>query len=198
MMINLKIYLREMENDYFTYKSETFKCRHCGWTGTGKEVKMGDWYDDGFEVDCPKCHEHFPGLIMFPMIDEVMEKGSKKDKLAAAKMKAYREKWIASILTNINQLPDLHDESMTFILKEIKEEDEHYIAITYKDEVVWKEIRVYEYYDRYIEIGKLFKEKYGNRVADIVPDVNGVYLYGDDSRADQIIEDFRKELRANE
>ena len=159
---------------------------------------MGDWYDDGFEVDCPKCHERFPELIMFPMIDEVMEKGSKKDKLAAAKHKKSREKWLASLLTNINQLPDLDSDLMTFVLREVKEGGENYIEITYNDEVVWKEIRVYEYYERFIEIGKLFKEKYGKRMIDIVPDVNGVYLYGDDSHSFQLIEDFRKELRANE
>ena len=186
-----------MTADYYSYKTDTFICRHCGWTGTGKKVKMGDWYDDGFEVDCPKCHEHFPGLIMFPMVDEVLEKGSKRDKLAAAKQKKSREKWLASILTNINQLPDLHSDLMTFVLREVKEGGENYIEITYNDEVVWKEIRVYEYYERFIKIGKLFQEKYGNKMIDIVPDVNGVYLYGDDSRADQIIEDFRKELRAN-
>ena len=186
-----------MNNDYFTYKASTFICRHCGWTGPGNKVKMGDWYDDGFEVDCPKCHERFPELIMFPMIDEVMEKGSKKDKLAAAKQKKSREKWLASILTNINQLPDLDSDLMTFVLREVKEGGENYIEITYNDEVVWKEIRVYEYYERFIEIGKLFKEKYGKRMIDIVPDVNGVYLYGDDSRAGQLIDDFRKELRAN-
>ena len=186
-----------MEYDYFTYKTQTFICSHCGWTGTGKEVKMGDWYDDGFELNCPKCHEHFPGLIMFPMVDEVLEKGSRKDKLAAAKQKESREKWLASLLTNINQLPDLHSDLMIFVLREVKEGNENYIEITFEGKVIWREIRLYEYYERFIEIGKLFKKKYGKRMIDIVPDVNGVYLYGDDSRAGQMIEDFRKELRAN-
>ena len=158
---------------------------------------MGDWYDDGFEVDCPKCHERFPELIMFPMIDEVMEKGSKKDKLAAAKQKKSREKWLASLLKSTNQLPDLHDDIMIFELKELEDNGENYIIITYNGLVVWKEIRVYEYYDRFIEIGKLFKKKYGKRMVDLVPEVDGLYLYGDSCSSVQLIDEFRAELRSN-
>ena len=186
-----------MEYDYFTYKAATFICRHCGWTGTGKDVKTGDWYDDGFELNCPRCHEHFPGLIIFPMIDEVLEKGSKKDKLAASKQKKSRERWLASILTNINQLPDLHSDLMIFVLREVKEGGENYIEITFEGKVIWREIRVYEYYNRFIEIGKLFKEKYGNRVFDIVPEIESVYLYGDNISSPRLIDEFREELRDN-
>lgn len=186
-----------MNTDYYSYKGEKFSCNHCGWTGTGKEVEEGEMFEDGFEVDCPNCHEHFPGLIMFPMIEEVLEKGSKKDKLAALAMKTHREKWLASLLKSTNQLPDLHDDIMIFELKELEDNGENYIIITYNGLVVWKEIRVYEYYDRFIEIGKLFKEKYGKRMVDLVPEVDGLYLYGDSCSSVQLIDEFRAELRSN-
>ncbi len=103
-----------MNRDYYSYKGEKFSCRHCGWIGTGKEVEEGEMFDDGFEVDCPKCQEHFPGLIMFPLIEEVIEEGSKKDKLAAATMKNSREKCLASLLKSTNKLPNLHNDIMIF------------------------------------------------------------------------------------
>jgi len=186
-----------MKTDYYSYKGEKFSCRNCGWTGTGKDVEMGEMFKDGFEVNCPNCHEHFPGLIMFPMIEEVLEKGSKIDKLAASAMKSSQEKWLASLLKNINQLPNLGDDIMCFTLKELKVDGEDFIVITYNEEVVWKEIRVYEYYDRLIEIGQLFKKKYGKRMVDIVPEVDGLYLYGDSCSSAQLIDKFREELRAN-
>lgn len=184
-----------MIKDYYSYEIENFSCRHCGWTGTGKEVEMGEMFDDGFEVDCPNCHENFPGLIMLPMIEEVLEKGSDENKLTALAMKTSRDKWLVSLLKNTNQLTDLHDDFMIFVLRELKDDGEDYIVITYNGKVVWKEIRVYEYYYSFIEIGKLFKEKYGNRMVDIVPDVDGIYLYGDNTHSFQLIEEFREELR---
>ena len=186
-----------MKTDYYSFKGEKFSCRNCGWTGTGKEIEEGEMFDDGFEVDCPNCHEHFPGLIMFPMIEEVLGKGSKKDKLAAVAMKSFREKWLASLLKKTDQLPDLHDDLMIFELRELKVDGEDFIVITYNGEVVWKEIRVYEYYDRFIEIGKIFNKKYGKRMVDIVPEVDGLYLYGDSCSSVQLIDEFRAELRAN-
>lgn len=186
-----------MKTDYYSFKGEKFSCRNCGWTGTGKDVEMGEMFKDGFEVNCPNCHEHFPGLIMFPMIEEVLEKGSKKDKLAASAMKSFREKWLASLLKSTNQLPDLHDDIIIFELKELEDDGENYIIITYNGDIVWKEIRVYEYYNRFIEIGQLFKKKYGKRMVDIAPEVDGLYLYGDSCSSAQLIDKFREELRAN-
>ena len=49
----------------------------------------------------------------------------------------------------------------------------------------------------YIEIGKLFKEKYGKRMVDLVPEVDGLYLYGDSCSSVQLIDEFRAELRSN-
>jgi hypothetical protein len=54
-----------MIHDYYSYKKESYICRHCGWTGSGSEVDPGEMFNDGFELDCPKCHERFPGLILF-------------------------------------------------------------------------------------------------------------------------------------
>jgi len=186
-----------MADNYYSYKNEKLSCEHCGWTGLGSEVEQGEMFNDGFELDCPKCHERFPGLILFPTIAETLEKGSDEDKLVAKATKTFREKWIASLLKDIKQLPNLHYDFMAFVLREIEEDGEKYIVITEQNKLIWKEILVYEYYDRFIEIGNLLKQKYGDRMIDLVPDVDGYKLYGDRLHSLDLIKNFRKGLRTN-
>jgi hypothetical protein len=52
---------------FFAYKSNMYSCKHCGWTGLGCETIQGEMFRYGIELDCPKCHERFPGLIEFPI-----------------------------------------------------------------------------------------------------------------------------------
>ena len=184
-----------MTDNYYSYKKKRFACEHCGWTGLGSKVEQGETFEDGFEVDCPKCHERFPGLILFPTIDETLKKGSKEDKEAATEAKAFREKLLASFLKDISQLPALHDDFIAFVLTEKKIKGEDYIVITHKTKTIWKEIRGYEYYERFVELGKLLKQKYGNKMIDLVPEVDGFYLYGDRLSSPKIVNDFRRGLR---
>ena len=58
------------------------------------------------------------------------------------------------IFKNISQLPELRDEFIVFILKEKKIKGQDYIIITHKTKTIWKEILTYEYYKRFIELGK--------------------------------------------
>lgn len=186
-----------MGDNYYSYKTESFSCNHCGWSGYGKEVTQGEMFSDGFEVCCPECHERFPGLILFPTIEVTLKKGSPEDKLDATVRQSFREKWLASLLKNAKQLPDLHYDFMAFVLREIEEDGEMFIVITHRNKIIWKEILAYEYYGRFIEIGKLFRKKYGDRMIDLVPDVDGYYLYGDRIRSLSLVEEFRRELRGN-
>jgi hypothetical protein len=185
-------------SNYYSYQSETYQCRHCGWSGPGTEVLQGEVFEAGFEVDCPKCHETFRGLIVFPTIEDALEKGSEKEKESARAAQASRTERLASHERNLNQLPELEDEGMAFVLKEIQEGDAWFIVITYQDTVIWKEERYYEYYNRFIEIGNLLKDKYGDNMIDLVPGVYGACLFGDNYRAVGLIEDYRKGLRNEE
>lgn len=186
-----------MTTNYYTYEKEKFTCLNCGWAGLGSEVTQGDMFGDGFEIECPKCFYRFNVLVLFPTIEETLEMGSEADKLHALATKSFREKWVASLLDDVNQLPDIGSDNIVFNLREIEEGREGYIEICYKDEVIWREIRAYEYYNRFIEIGKLLKLKYGNKMIDLTPPDYGLYLYGDSISSIGIIEDFRKTLRVN-
>lgn len=58
----------------FTYKTDTFKCKKCDWTGKGNELSFGDFSEAHsiVDMDCPKCFEHI-GSWQAPTIEEVRE-----------------------------------------------------------------------------------------------------------------------------
>jgi hypothetical protein len=185
------------DNDYYSYKTAKYECDNCGWKGLGEDLEQGDMYDYGVEIHCPECKERIPGLIVFPTAEEMMEKGTEEDKIIASYNINFRKKWEESKLKDVSQLPDLHDNFIAFVLKEIEEEKENYILITHESKVIWKEIRTYEYYWRFIEIGKILKQKYGDKMIDLVPDVDGYCLYGDKLISLGEVENFRKKLRSH-
>jgi hypothetical protein len=56
----------------FTYKTDTFICKKCNWTGIGSELSYGDFSEAHsiVDMDCPKCFEHI-GSWLAPTLDEV-------------------------------------------------------------------------------------------------------------------------------
>ncbi|HLW33910.1 MAG TPA: hypothetical protein VKX40_16740 [Aequorivita sp.] len=71
-------------NNIYTYKTHEYRCDKCGWIGFGEELERSDFFQDGFEVNCPKCGELFE-LVKFPTIAEVLIYGSEEEKKEARK-----------------------------------------------------------------------------------------------------------------
>ena len=48
-----------MKLTYYNYKSETFNCPKCNWTGLGAETFLSDLSEIHTfrDVECPKCNE---------------------------------------------------------------------------------------------------------------------------------------------
>ena len=48
-----------MKLSYYNYKSETFNCPKCNWTGLGDETFLSDLSEIHTfrDVECPKCNE---------------------------------------------------------------------------------------------------------------------------------------------
>lgn len=61
---------------------------------------------------------------------------------------------------------------------------------------IWREPLMYEYYWRFIEIGKILQEKYGDRMADLVPPEYQAWLLRDYLNAPKKIDEFRNSLKA--
>lgn len=41
--------------DYATYENEPFVCQECGWSGWGRDLLAGDFYERVSELICPQC-----------------------------------------------------------------------------------------------------------------------------------------------
>jgi Zn finger protein HypA/HybF involved in hydrogenase expression len=56
----------------FTYKTDTFKCKECNWTGVGTELSYGDLsiVQSVFDMYCPKCHAYIVSWLA-PTLYEV-------------------------------------------------------------------------------------------------------------------------------
>lgn len=48
-----------MKLSYYNYKSETFNCPKCNWTGLGSETFLSDLSEIHTfrDIECPKCNE---------------------------------------------------------------------------------------------------------------------------------------------
>jgi len=189
---------------YYFYKKERFTCEKCNWNGMGAELKPGELSDTFFEVECPKCLEVL-GMVMLPLTEEVLVHGSEDDKAMVRAQMDWRQRFEASRLKDIGQLPDLSDDDMEFVLHEVNapksphgKTSEGYIVITYKGEVIWREMRIFEYLDRFFELANLLKRKYGSRMIDLIPDGGmSVDLGGDCLSAFDQIKQCRKALCEN-
>jgi hypothetical protein len=186
--------------NYFTYKNEKFTCKNCNWQGTGEETTIGEYFDAGYEIDCPNCGESLPGgLVVFPSLEETAVLGNEMEQKEAQELLAQRERFEAARLKNPEQLPHLDGDELIFHMSEVKEGGDGFMVFKYDEKEVWRELCYYEYYDRYIAIGEIMIEKYGERLKDIIPKVNGIYFYGDTLKAPGIVEEFRiKKFKQNE
>jgi hypothetical protein len=183
--------------EYYEYKDQTYTCKHCGWTGPGSETKSGDSFRDGYEINCPKCNEYLD-FIVYPLIKDMLKYGPEEDKATAMAVLSFQDKWQASLLKDISQLPDLSDDLMAFVLTEFDENGERYIAVSNEGREIWREIRAYEYFPRFIDLGKLLKQKYGAHMVDLVPHISTCDLYGDDFLGPDRVLAFRRSLRDGE
>lgn len=184
-----------MKHNYYTYASEDYECQKCKWKGKGKDTELGEFYAELSEINCPVCHEPIT-FISHPTIEETLTYGSDKEKEDAIERQKIMKIIQEMQLKDKKQLPDIKKPDIIFSLE--VSDDLEYILLMHNNTVIWKEMRIYEYYDRYFEIGKLLKLKYKDNIIDFIPpdEVDRVYFYGDCGNSTiNKIDNFRKKLK---
>ncbi|MGB3344537.1 MAG: hypothetical protein WBA61_11535 [Aequorivita sp.] len=181
-------------NNIYTYKTHEYRCDKCGWIGLGEELEQGELFQDGFEVNCPKCGELFE-LVVFPTMAEVLEFGSEEEKKEAREQMEFRDQWEALSLESADQLPEIEGDDLIFNIEERKYKRQEFLFLMHDGKEIWKEPLMYEYYERFIEIGKILQDKYGKRMKDLVPPEYQAWLLGDRSSAPKKIREFRESLK---
>jgi hypothetical protein len=58
--------------NYFTFKHDTITCPKCNWTGQGKNLKYGEFFEGSYisEFLCPDCVEKI-AFVQFPVNEEI-------------------------------------------------------------------------------------------------------------------------------
>jgi len=171
--------------NYFTYEKENIKCNKCGWSGLGKQLENGEIFDSLYELNCPKCHKPV-GFISFPSFEEVLEFGTPEEKAKVLKSIEWNKKVDSSLLRSEDSLGEING-PVDLVFMEVSSEGEVFLEMYANDKLIWKEIIYYEYYDRFIKILEVFKNRYGGRIRTI--EYNKSYhLLGDSYAASSKVE----------
>jgi hypothetical protein len=75
--------------------------------------------------------------------------------------------------------------------------EEKFMVISFNEKIIFREEITFEYFERFIEVGNLLKEKYHNKIIDFKLNVNGYLLYGDSLSAFFHVESFIKSILGN-
>jgi len=205
-----------MSEPFPIHRSEKCRCEGCGWSGPGSHLKIGgfmippDEHDGELLIDCPNCHRNLT-YTTFSDFTETFLHGSETERAFASNLAPRREKylarvrltqdrWRASLLKDTAQLPEIPDDRIVLILQELQlkpDSNDVYVVISHKRKVIWKELRKDVYWERFIELGSLLKQKYVERLIDIVFDTDLRALYGRYGQSDEVyarVGRFRRSL----
>ena len=189
----------EMMSDYYLYQKQHYHCDHCGWDGLGAETEDGDDLGHSmFEIHCPQCSGHV-GYVYHPTLEQILEFGTEEEKAIARERQAFLERFRSSILKSPDQLQDIDADEIIITLREVEEAadgGDAQIILLWQEKEIWREVRAFEYYPRYLELGKILKEKYGDRLVDFEP-IYSMHLGGDCMSAFDRVDEFRKTLKLN-
>ena len=102
-----------------------------------------------------------------------------------------------SQLKSVGQLPDIDkSDEIKFHLKEKKFKGKDHLVVYADDEEIWRDLLYFEYYDRYIELAKILKQKYGSRMKDLAIDDFVPWMFGDCSLTEiKEVKKFRETLK---
>ncbi len=187
------------KSGYYEFQQGIQTC-HCGWTGLGSETGVYESFDDLYEVACPKCEEKI-GICEYPYSWEAKENpaADRVDKLAAELIESRSTRFEREKLKSPDQLPDIDGDSIILTWDTDSEVGPGNVLIQHGNKLIWKEMEWFEGFTRFIEIAGILKNKYGDRLNDLVPSPRSeMDLYGDHLGGPTRVDECRRKLRENE
>ncbi len=181
------------------WRKAHFDCKKCGWSGSGDDLRPSAVSAYDYFLCCPGCKE-VVDTVRTPTFKEAREHWDELDEASRQQVlrgeqvqKEYRERK----LTDPEQLPTIPDEKIV-LTWDMEYEEGGDVLIKHGDRIIWSEPSFYENSDRFQEVANLLLQKYGRRLADLVPtDATIVYLIGDHLSAASRVEAVRERIRAN-
>lgn len=185
-----------MSHTNLSYQQQKIRCLRCHWEGLGSECKIGRIYEEMYEIRCPGCHETI-GSVAYQSYNKKecspyladCQHNSLED------YKIWKSWYYNGRLESPAQLPEIDAEVIILNWDLEGTTDKPYAVIKHQNREIWREPTSFENYDHFMHLGDFLKEKYGDRLWDIVP-MPGTeyYLWGDRLSAPSAIDDYRERL----
>src|SRR5690606_30336921 len=154
--------------NYAEFKTYHLTCPDCVWSGTGSE-SCQNFDGTVMDLECPACFKML-AIINFPTIGEGLVRSSEEKRKALIRQINFQERFKRLSLKSADELPEIEGLSLSFSFRSDTIKGEDLNIIEYKGKTVWQEPMVFEGYERFIELGNILREKYGNRMVDLIPD----------------------------
>ncbi len=189
---------------YDGWQSAVLTCPNCGWSGTFEHGSM-EYHDQLQDSSCPCCdplEAPILAIVDHPTMSETRTNWDKLPDLDKAQLTT-RERFLAEFealkLRDPAQLADIDLPSFTLAWDLDNARPNHTARyetlITLGSKIIVREPASYEGYQRFINVAKLLRARYGDAVRDLIPTrASEQYLYGDSLFAAQRVDAARKEI----
>lgn len=180
-----------------------YRCANCGRETLGKDLISGDLHETFFTRECPACGNNVV-LIEIPHVTEMVANlenlplETREEVIAFAKQCT---QWQREKIHSIEQLPEIDLDHIVLIWDadyEGNESSEKYARIVIRcgDREIYRGPSSWEYYDYFIDACKVLRQKYGDRLHDVIPTERTLTaLWGDKLNAPYIVDVMRKYIR---
>lgn len=170
------------------------RCTNCDWVGFGSALEVGELFDDLAEFSCPPCGATLL-LVQDPTLEEWRANWGQLNDAQRRHVEAaerFHSQFQQEKLRGPEDLPDISNP--TFFLKwDFSDDgDSSRTVIRLGDQVIFSEPAVFEGYERFAEVARILKSKYGSQLTDVIPtERSHLYLYGDKLSAPDFVRDTR-------
>lgn len=187
-------------NYYSEWRTSNCQCHKCGWIGKGSALAIGEIFEALTELDCPVCGESVL-LVPHPTFKESRANWEKLDdgeRQSIQRRERFLERFEREKLKDAVDLPNLSLAEFSVSWDIVGgEEPSARTVITLGDQVLFSEPALWEGYERFAEVARILKAKYGLRLKDVVPtERSQMYLWGDRISAPEFVDRVRRELFA--
>jgi hypothetical protein len=180
---------------YDAWEGADVECPNCGWRGTLR--KNGEWSEFGIESECDDCSQVL-AYVAFPTHAEAVAAGDNSTVKMFEIMDSRTERFERTSLKTVDQLPEIDEQEFVLnwhTVERTETDRESYTLIQHNDHVIFRELAFFEGGFRYEPVARILKQKYGDRLKDVVPTHMGwLFLGGDSYSAMREAEDARQLL----
>lgn len=187
-----------MPENYNTWRGKSSVCDECGLGGIGKEYKQREMFENLFAINCLSCGRVL-SAIPNPTIEQSSanwDKAGDAEKIRIQACEQFIEVAKVRCLQLPEQLPEVKGDNLIFVwdMRKDKRGRENTV-ISNGEQTIWQEPCFYEGIDRFAQVARILKRRYGDSLKDFVPTERSLmWLWGDDLYAIEKIQKIRDRL----